>query len=83
MLYEVITDNFDLFTKKHFDKIIKKLNTTEAEFKLAMDEIIKLNPKPGSVMSSGAIESVQQITPDFILEINNDELILSLNQRNA
>jgi len=79
---KIIRDSFDEFTKKHYDKIIRKYEITEEELKNAVAEILKLNPKPGSSYSNPLNKSNQVIVPDFILENNDGELQLSLNQRN-
>jgi len=82
LAYQIIETQFDRFTKKHYDKIIEKLNITEEELKSAIDEILKLNPKPGnSVGSSSKLN--QYIIPDFIIHNNNGNLELTLNSRNA
>jgi RNA polymerase sigma-54 factor len=80
--YSVIRDAFDEFTRKHYDKIARRLNVDDEELKLAIDLILKLNPKPGSSYSNPHNRSNQHIVPDFILEIIDGELQLSLNQRN-
>ncbi|MFB6318009.1 RNA polymerase factor sigma-54 [Saccharicrinis sp. FJH54] len=80
---EIVDEHFDSFTKKHYEKILKKTGWTQQEFKDAMDEIQKLNPKPGSSYSNQQMKSVQQIVPDFILDLKDDELVLSLNNKNV
>ncbi len=80
---KIIEDNFDDFTKKHYDKILKKHNVSEDELKDAIAEIVKLNPKPGGSYSNPLNKSNQVIVPDFLLENNDGELQLSLNQRNV
>jgi len=80
---KILQDNFDEFTKKHYDKIIKKYDISEEELKDAIDEILKLNPKPGSSYSNPMSKSNQVIVPDFLLDNSEGELQLSLNQRNA
>lgn len=79
----IIQENFDEFTRKHYDKIIRKLEVTEEELKEAIDEILKLNPKPGSSYSNPMSKSNQVIVPDFLLDNVDGELQLSLNQRNV
>jgi RNA polymerase sigma-54 factor len=74
---------FDEFTKKHYEKIITRMNITEEELKIALDEILRLNPKPGSSFSDPQNKSIQHIVPDFILDNNEGELQLSLNARNV
>ena len=80
--YKIINNLFDEFTKKHYDKILKKLNITNEELKDILQEILKLNPKPGSSYSNPLTKTVQHIIPDFTLDIENDEFKLSLNNRN-
>ncbi len=78
----IVSDCFDEFTKKHYDKIIKKLGIADEEvLKDAVDDITKLNPKPGGT-STGLVKT-QYLIPDFILTANDGNLELSLNSRNA
>jgi len=74
---------FHEFTKKHYEKIITRLNITEEELKDAVNEILKLNPKPGSSYSETQSQAVQTIVPDFILDNKDGELQLSLNAKNV
>lgn len=74
---------FQEFTKKHYEKIIARLNIKENELKAAVEEILKLNPKPGSSYGDPQSKNIQQVVPDFILENNDGELQLSLNARNV
>jgi RNA polymerase sigma-54 factor len=79
----VIKSAFDEFTKKHYDKIARRLGVDDEELRMAIDLILKLNPKPGSSYSNPHNRSNQHIVPDFILEVVDGELQLSLNQRNT
>ncbi|HKI88599.1 MAG TPA: RNA polymerase factor sigma-54 [Draconibacterium sp.] len=79
----IVRDFFEEFTKKHYEKIQKKLEITEEELKHGIDQVLKLNPKPGSSYSNPLNRSNQHIVPDFILENIDGELSLSLNQRNV
>jgi RNA polymerase sigma-54 factor len=74
---------FQEFTKKHYDKIIARLNISEDELKKAIHEILKLNPKPGSSYSETQSQAIQTIVPDFILDNKDGELQLSLNAKNV
>jgi len=79
---DIISICFDEFTKKHYDKIVRKLNINEENLlKLAVSAITKLNPKPGGV--SGGLVKTQYLIPDFLLTNNNGKLDLTLNSRNA
>jgi RNA polymerase sigma-54 factor len=76
----LLEKHFNEFIKKHYDKILKKTRITEDELKQAIDEIIKLNPKPGG--SVGETErSNHYVIPDFIIYNNDGGLELSLNNR--
>lgn len=79
---EILQDHFDEFTKKHYDKIVKNLEITENDLKDAINEILKLNPKPGSTGNDSARYSME-IVPDFIITNNEGVLELTLNSRNA
>lgn len=78
----IITKYFEEFTKKHYEKIARKLDLSDEELKPAIDFILHLNPKPGNSMMETS-RTVQHITPDFLLTVENDELKLTLNSRNA
>jgi RNA polymerase sigma-54 factor len=80
---KILQDTFEEFTKKHYDKILRKFEITEEELKDAIDEILKLNPKPGSSYSNPMSKSNQVIVPDFLLDNQDGELHLSLNQKNV
>lgn len=78
----IIRRFFNEFTKKHYDKIIKRSGFTEDELKAAVDEILKLNPKPGN--SLGITEKVNYyIIPDFIIFNKDGHLELELTSRDA
>ena len=79
---DIIESNFDAFIKKHYDKLLLKLNTTKEQLRKAIDEIEKLNPKPGGAFI-GANRFVEQVIPDFTVKIVDGEIELTLNSRNA
>lgn len=79
----ILTDYYEEFTKKHFDKIQQGLEIEEQDLKDAMDVILKLNPKPGNGTADSYAKTINQtIIPDFNLEHINDEFVLSINSRN-
>lgn len=79
----ILEDYFDEFSKKHYDKLMKKLDLDDDDLKEAIQEVLRLNPKPGSSFSNNISRTSQAIIPDFILELVDGELMLSLNQRNV
>ncbi len=83
MAETVLTELFTEFTRKHYDKITARLNITEEELKEVLDEILRLNPKPGGSYSDPQDKSERPIMPDFILENHDGELELTLNDRHV
>jgi RNA polymerase sigma-54 factor len=79
---KILEDFFEEFTKKHYERIAKKLEIEENDLKDALDEILKLNPKPGGASRESA-KNYQQIIPDFMLFESDGRIELSLNGRNA
>ncbi len=82
LAWKILKYYFNEFTKKHYEKIITRLNISEEKLKVAINEILKLNPRPGSSFSNTS-QTIQTLVPDFILENNDGELQLSLNARNV
>lgn len=79
---QIIEDQFDAFTKKHYDKLRAKYGVSNEQLKKAIDEIEKLNPKPGGSFASGT-RLIEHIVPDFTIRVVDGELELTLNGRNA
>ena len=79
MAHRIVANHFDAFAKKHFEKLIARLNTTEEEFRDAIDYIRTLSPKPGNLHVEGGIDTTPYITPDFILDTTDGNLRLALN----
>ena len=79
---DIIENQFDAFTKKHYDKLIQKYNISNEQLKKAIHEIEKLNPKPGGGFT-GNNKVTENVVPDFAIRIIDNELELSLNGRNA
>ncbi|PKP19586.1 MAG: RNA polymerase sigma-54 factor [Bacteroidetes bacterium HGW-Bacteroidetes-21] len=79
----IITNCFEEFTKKHYDKIIKKLNISEEDLKDAISEVLRLNPKPGSALSENNQKNMLQVSPDFAIENIEGQLYVSLNSHNS
>ena len=82
LAYRILSDFFPEFTRKHYDKIIARLNISDDQLKGALDEILRLNPKPGGAYSDPQNKTASHIIPDFILENNEGDLELALNVKN-
>ena len=78
----IVEKTFEKFTKKHYLKLQKKFNITENQLKDAIQEIERLNPKPGSSFSNN-LRSIEHVVPDFTIKIVDGVLSLTLNARNA
>ncbi|UQD55358.1 RNA polymerase factor sigma-54 [Flavobacterium sp. K5-23] len=79
---DIIENQFDAFTKKHYDKLLQKYNVSNELLKKAIHEIEKLNPKPGGAYT-GSNKVTENVVPDFAIRIVEGELELTLNGRNA
>src|ERR1700712_2926315 len=78
---QVVEHYLDEFTRKHYDKLEKSLNMNSIELRGVVNEILKLNPKPGD---SNEVNTKQlQVIPDFHISNNDGVLILTLNSKNA
>lgn len=77
----ILDDHFDSFVKRHYQKLMDRLGVNEDELRDAIEEIGRLNPKPGG--SSNLSRPTENVIPDYNLEIVDDELELTLNGRNA
>ena len=80
LMERTIKDYFELFTKKHWDKLQQVLQLTDLQNETLIKELRKLNPKPGTSMGEVVGHSIQQITPDFIVDTQDDGTVtFSLN----
>jgi RNA polymerase sigma-54 factor len=80
---KILKNFFEEFTRKHYDRITSRLNITEDQLKQALDEILKLNPRPGSAFVDPMNQNAEHITPDFLLEYKDGMPVLSLNAKNV
>ncbi len=77
----ILDNHFDSFVKRHYQKLMDRLGVNEDELRDAIEEIGRLNPKPGG--SSNLSRPTENVIPDYNLQIVDDELELTLNGRNA
>ena len=80
---KILTSYFDEFAKKHYEKLISRLQVTEDEFRAAIAEIRHLSPKPANGYSDGGSDAAPYVVPDFILDYHDGRFELSLNSYNV
>ncbi len=80
---KILTLYFEEFTRKHYDKLMARLGIDKDEFRLVMEEITHLSPRPGNLYNEGGAESVPYVTPDFVLDVQGGEFTLRLNSWNV
>ena len=78
----IISNYFEEFSRKHYEKIMRQLNISQDDLREAIREIVSLNPKPGSALGNSIEVAMSNITPDFIVESYNGEISMSLNNKN-
>ena len=77
----IITQYFDIFSRKQYNKIMQRLEVSEEQLKGAISEITRLNPRPGNHWLGTVYDRNQSVVvPDFIVEEEDEELVISLNQ---
>lgn len=81
MAKKVIQDQMEEFSKKHFEKIARHFDIPEDDLKSVIQELLKLNPKPGGSMADSQ-KQMQEVIPDFVITNNEGKLDLTLNSRN-
>lgn len=80
LMQKTVENYFELFTKKHWEKLQQQLQLTDVQAETLIKELRKLNPKPGTSMGEVVGRSIQQITPDFIVDTQEDGTVtFSLN----
>lgn len=78
----ILTDYFEAFSRKHFDKIIQQMNITPDDLRNAIEEITSLNPKPGNAVGGTLQTAMNNITPDFLVDTYNGQVTIHLNNSN-
>ena len=80
---KILTSYFDEFVKKHYEKLMARLQISEDDFREAIAEIRHLSPKPGNLYTGGGTDTTPYIIPDFILDYQDGHFNLSLNSYNV
>ena len=79
----ILKNQFDALSNKHYSKIIQRYNIDEEQLKDVLEEIAKLSPKVGGNFDTQTITINQEIIPDFIIQVKDNEIIPMLNNKNA
>ncbi len=79
----ILSDHYDAFLKKHYERMIRRLGVTEEEFRAALEEIMHLNPKPTNGYADESSAASPNIIPDFLLDYNNGNFDLQLASRSV
>ena len=79
----ILKNQFDALSNKHYSKIIQRYNIDEEQLKDVLEEIAKLSPKVGGNFDTQTITINQEIIPDFIIQVKDNEVIPMLNNKNA
>jgi len=79
----ILRNQFDALANKHYNKILQKYDIEEEDLKEALDEISRLSPKVGGNFDTQTITINQEIIPDFVIQIKDNQVIPSLNNKNA
>ncbi len=80
---KILTNYFEEFVKKHYEKLMSRLQVSEDDFREAIAEIKRLSPKPGNLYAEGGTDTTPYIIPDFILDYQDGRFQLSLNSYNV
>ncbi|HPD87015.1 MAG TPA: RNA polymerase factor sigma-54, partial [Proteiniphilum sp.] len=78
----ILSDYFEEFSRKHYDKIIQQLSISQDDLRDAIEEITSLNPKPGNSMGGALQTAMNNITPDFMVDTFNGQVTIHLNNSN-
>lgn len=79
----ILKNQFDALSNKHYSKIIQRYNIDEEQLKDVLEEIAKLSPKVGGNFDTQTITINQEIIPDFIIQIKDNQVIPLLNHKNT
>ncbi len=80
---KVLSNHFDEFAKKHYEKLMQRLQINEDEFRAVIAEIRRLTPKPSNMYVEGGVDTTPYIIPDFLLTYQDGRFDLSLNSSNV
>ena len=79
LAHKILSSHFESFVKKHYERLIVRLDIDEEQFREAIEYIRTLSPKPGNLYTEGGIDSTPYIVPDFLLDNTDGQTRLTLN----
>lgn len=79
LAHKIISSHFEAFAKKHYERLMQRLDISEEDFREAIEFIRSLSPKPGNLYSDGGVDTTPYITPDFLLDNSDGEMRLMMN----
>ena len=79
LAHRIVSQHFEAFAKKHYERLMARLAVSEEEFREAIDYIRSLSPKPGNLYAEGGVDTTPYITPDFLLDNTDGSMRLMLN----
>ena len=82
LAHKILKNHFEEFVKKHYERLMTRLNVTEEDFRDAVQEIQHLSPKPGNLFTEEGSEAAPYIIPDFLLDYHDGQFDLALNSYN-
>lgn len=80
---DILRNQFDALTHRHYNKILQRYHIDEEQLKGVLEEIAKLSPKVGGNFATETISINQEIIPDFLIQVKDNQIIASLNNKNA
>ncbi len=83
LAHTILLHHFEEFVKKHYERLIARLQVSEEAFRDAIAEIKRLSPKPGNLYAEGGTNTTPYIIPDFLLDYQDGHFQLSLNSYNV
>ena len=79
LAHKIISSHFEAFAKKHYERLMQRLDISEEDFRETIEYIRSLSPKPGNMYSDGGVDATPYITPDFLLDNSDGQMRLTMN----
>ena len=79
LAHKIISSHFEAFAKKHYERLMQRLDISEEDFRETIEYIRSLSPKPGNMYSEDGVDATPYITPDFLLDNSDGQMRLTMN----